>query len=330
MERYLVITDKSGDIYTLVSIIADASKVTVENVARLQKNQVLEVSRGCRLLNFDIAENDIKETRGRLDRLKPSDNIVPCIVLQELATSAGTILGYRLLNPLNYSITAMKKEDIVERQKKSSVPILQNGIIRGNCINCYPFSDFPKVIVGVKKHEPVRKVRNVKEVKNSTEDDNNFLSQFTPEQRKELALAKKDGVPIRLIADPKLSPQQMRVLWVSKAKYGSCSEYFASPKYSVDVMKFYADRLVTEQMVKECADLLNRPDFSLEKLEILYLAICEGVDYSTFIDAPTAEEMRVEYEMARAKMWGTVDAPEFGDTINNAVEFARKLKQGSK
>ena len=71
----------------------------------------------------------------------------------------------------------------------------------------------------------------------------------------------------------------MRVIWVSKSN-GALSEYFAKPCYSVDVMKFYGDRLVSPLAVKECSLMLSKPDLTLGQLTQLYLCIGDGVDYS--------------------------------------------------
>lgn len=324
MERYMIITAKQNAMCVLVEVNSDTLQIV--NKAVIRDTDIPNAVRGCRPINFSIENGVLKESMGSFERLKVKDGIRPCIVLQELTTSVGTIMGYRLFNPANYSIVALKKEDIIARQSKSSIPILQNGIIRGNKVSCYPNSPFPKFIIGTKTRTSAKKVKLSGGSKEETQHNSNLLNQsmFTPEQRRELSLAKKDGVSLKLIANPDLSPEQMRVLWVSKKK-GAYSEYFASPRYSVEVMKFYADRLVTQQMVKECGDLLSRPDYDVNRLSELYLAVCEGVDYSSFIDMKSADEMRVQREKLRSKLWDTkIEEDEY---INSAVKFAEKLKK---
>ena len=324
MERYVAITSVSNKMYNLVEINSDTLQI-VRNVT-VDDNSILYAVSGCRPINFSIRAGVVVDSTGSFDRLKIRAGVTPHIVVQELATSVGTIVGYRLLNPYNFNIIALKKEDIIARQSKSDVPLLQNGIIRGNKVNCYKYSKFPRYVIGTKTRTATKKHKNVVDRNMSTSETNEFLSKFSPEQRRELSLAKKDGVPIRLIANPDLSPKQMRVLWVSK-KNGAYSEYFSSPKYSEEVMKFYADRLITQQMVRECSDLLSRPDYGVDKLTELYLAVCEGIDYSSFIDADTAEEMYVERERLRKNLWGS-SLTMSGDYINDAVKFAEKLKRG--
>lgn len=325
MERYVAIVAKSDKMYVLVEINSDTLQVQNLGKGVYRDIEIPNAIIGCRPVNFSIENGVPSDTMGNFSRLEIKDGVTPHIVIQELATSLGTIVGYRILNPYNKSIIALKKEDIIARQAKSSVPLLQNGIIRGNKISCYPNSPFPRFIIGTKTRTAVKKPKLPSEKQEEAKQNNDLLSKFTPEQRRELSLAKKDGIDIRLIANPELSPEQMRALWVSKKK-GAYSEYFASPKYSVEVMKFYADRLVTQQIVKECSDLLSRPSYGVDKLTELYLAVCEGIDYSSFIDETDAEAMYIKREKLRSNLWGT--SHNSGDYINNAVKFAEKLKKG--
>ena len=325
MERYVAIVAKSNIMYVLVEINSDTLQVQSLGKGVYRDIEIPNAVVGCRPINFSIKNGVLSSTMGNFDRLDIKDGFTPHIVVQELATSVGTIVGYRLLNPCTKSIVALKKEDIIARQSKASVPLLQNGIIRGNKISCYPGSPFPRFIIGTKTRTAVKKPKLPSNDQKDAKQNNDFLSKFTPEQRREIALAKKDGIDIRLIANPELSPEQMRVLWVSKKK-GAYSEYFASPKYSVEVMKFYADRLVSQKIVRECSDLLARPEYTVDKLTELYLAVCEGIDYSSFIDEADAEAMYVQREKLRSKLWGSLH--DSGDYINNAVKFAEKLKRG--
>lgn len=321
---YMAIVAKDNNLFTFVDI--DSNSLTVVRRATVTEPYIIPETRGKILLNFSIDENRrVAETQGSFDRLSVKDGTTPHIVVQELATSVGTIVGYRLLNPQTNMIFALKKEDIIKRQSSSSVPLLQNGIIRGNKINCYSHSKFPRFIIGTRTRTAVRRPKVVDEKKVQAAKNNDFLSQFSPEQRRELSKAKSNDIDIRLIANPNLSSEQMRVLWISK-KNGAYSEYFAKPEYSVDVMKFYADRLVTQQMVKECADLLARPSYSVDKLSELYLAVCEGIDYSSFLDADNAEEMYVQRERLREDLWGSSVSD--SDYVNDAVKLAEKLKRG--
>ena len=340
MKGYIAITSKqkisTGEILYTYAVI-DYANLSVVRYASVDEYNVGMVTRGYDVqpinFSFDYNNGKICETHGNLDRLTPREGIQPMIVVQELATSVGTIVGYRLLNPVSLQVFAVKKEDILIRQQKSNIPLLQNGIIRGNKINCYKDCKFPRFIIGTKTRSAVKKPKNLSNKLSTgnvdTQNKDNILSKFSPAQRREISMAKSDGVDIRLLLNPELSPEQMRVIWVSK-KRGVYSEYFAKPEYSVDVMKFYADKLLTQKIVKECADLLSRPSYGVDKLTELYLSVCEGVDYSSYIDADSAEKMYVERKKLSTQLWGKSSSIHNieGDIINKSSKFAQKVKKG--
>lgn len=327
MSNYIAIVGKQDDKYAVA--IIDSNNYTVIDRRVVRSYEIQGISNGCRPINFTINNGAVAETMGNLDRLKSKEGIQPHIVVEELATQSGRIVGYRLFNPVNNNIFSIKKEEILKRQENSAVPLLQNGIIRGNKINCYSHSNFPRFIIGTKTRTAAHKVKPIKsEVSEDSKDKVIKSDNFSIDQKRELKMAKKEGIDIRFLLNPNLTPQQMRVLWVAKKK-GAYSEYFAKPEYSVEVMKFYADRLMTKKMVSDCADLLNRTDYSLDKLVELYLAVCDGIDYSSFINADTAEEMFTERERLKEELWGNSYVFS-GDEVNKAVAFAKKLKNSKK
>ncbi len=125
-------------------------------------------------------------------------------------------------------------------------------------------------------------------VQSSTETKNSHTKpakKLTDEQRQEVLLCKKNGIDPRLLKNSKLTPKQMRILWVSK-KSGAFSEYFANPALSEDTMKFYADILKDKESVKECKQLLDHPELSTDELRELYYSLCEGVDIKDLIGLP--------------------------------------------
>lgn len=333
MEGFVAITSKSNEMYILIFINNEGLTAIGKKIVR--EYDLPQAIRGYKPINFSIQNGRVVESMGSLERLQAKDGVQPLIVVQELATSVGTIVGYRLLDPVRYSIVAKQKKDIISLQAKSSIPTLQNGIIRGNKVNCYPNSAFSRFTIGARTRSAVKKpVLQAKEqvkqeAKESSKPRGISLDQFTPEQRKELSLAKHEGIDLRLIANPKLSPQQMRVLWVSKKK-GAYSEYFARPEYSVEAMTFYADRLMTKNAVKECSDLLSKPSYDVPRLTELYLAVCEGVDYSSFLNDSSAEDMYVKRETLRNKLWCNENKSKISDSeyINSGVRLADKLKRG--
>ena len=73
------------------------------------------------------------------------------------------------------------------------------------------------------------------------------------------------------------------------------SESFAKPYYSVDVMKFYADRLYTEQVVNSCKPMLSHPELGVDELSELYHCIILGVPYEDLV-GKNADEISLERE----------------------------------
>lgn len=283
--------------------------------------------------SVDKGTGKIKETMGSFSRL--SDKTF--IVLQELSTKTGTIVGYRLLNPSNGSIIAKKKEDIVAYASKSDKPLLQNGIIRSGRVNCYPDSPFQKCIIGVKKKPAVRKPEHIRKVPEDVNKVNpeskptsgaDLLSQFSKEQKKELALAKKNGVNLRIIANPKLTPEQMRVIWLAK-KDGVYSEYFANPEMSVDCMKLYSAVLTSKRMVKECSLLLSKPELEYSCLYELYASLASGLDYTQWIGLD-ASNIREKREIAEKTLWDTDDEVSSKESdMLGAKRFVRRLARST-
>lgn len=329
MEKYLAVVNRSGSKLCVIEISSETLTCTNKYIVDKSEVGLLIQKVGGRPLNFGVENNVFKESAGNLDRLFFKDGIQPHIVIQEMSTKAGRIVGYRLLNPCNLNIVPMQKEVILKKQETTSVPLLQNGIIRGNAVSCFPNQPFPKFIIGTATKTAVKKPKLVSEEHLATpEKKEDILSKFTPEQRRELSKARSNNIDIRFMLNPELSTEQMRVLWVSKKK-GVYSEYFAKPEYSVEVMKFYADRLLTQRVVKECSDLLARPRLSVTQLTELYLAICEGVDYSSFIDFSNAKDMYVKRLELRDKLWTPKESKASvfdAEFINSGVKLAEKLK----
>lgn len=236
------------------------------------------VQNSLRPINFDVDRHmSIEENSGDFKRLA-KDGFV---VLAEIKSKAGRNLGYRLVRCADYAVLNFKTEDIVNQAKARKTPLLHNGIIRNDTVNCYPRHKFPVITVSGADARGRVKKPTVTKLKSTTHEKPK--SEFTKEQLAEIKACKSRGVDSRLIENPDLSPEQMRVLWVSKSK-GAFSEYFASADYSVEVMKFYADRFYDKKIVEECSVMLSKPSLSVSQLAELYLCIGDGVDYTDFLD----------------------------------------------
>ena len=233
---------------------------------------------------------------GSFERLMPIDrnsvkstNELTCsnIVLNEIQSSKRKTLGYRVLNSDTLLISNVKTDDLIALEKYHNMPILQNGIIRNDSVNCYPHHPFKVTIINIDKKP--RKVNNSELKKNNNQKpvmQNNVQKavrkKFDKNQNKELEACKKAGIDPKLISNPNLSNKQMRVIWMSK-KNGAKSEVFNKPEYSVDSMKFYADIIYTNEDEKVCKEMLKHPELSVSELNELYDCVLDGVDYKDFI-----------------------------------------------
>lgn len=326
---YLVITgvDKKTSTYhsvlvepTAFTVSTDYGFVPEETIVRF-----LSSNHNVAALNFSLDRNGkIQQNCGDFSRFSKRGSAV---VLAEIKTRGGRILGYRLLSCANNAVVNTKLEDILARERAYSTSgehFLQNGIIRNNTVNCYPQKPFP-VIQTDMKHGAAKKAVEEPRQPKAVQPKKAVAKQedFSKEQLQELTRCKNAGVNPVFITNPKLSPAQMRVLWVAKSK-GCMAESFADPKYSTDAMKFYADRLYDKQTVADCSDLLAHPELGVEELGELYTCVCQGVPCSQFIGM-SATDIDVKREMEVAKYWGSIDSFD-SDYLEKAANVARRMK----
>ena len=273
-------------------------------------------------INFSIDRNKkIVMNCGDFKRFSKNGSAV---VLAEVKTRGGKTLGYRLLSCASSVALNLKTQEIIQREEAygSEEHFLQNGIVRNKTVNCYPLKPFPVIIANSdnKAHRMTKQSDNAMDTKvNKTTEK----LEFTQEQLNEIALCDKNGINSRFIRNPKLSPQQMRVLWVSKSK-GCLSEAFANPAISTDAMKFYADRLYDKKTVEDCRELLKHPELSVPELTELFMCICEGIPYEKYI-GKSAIDISVQRETEVSNYWGS--SKNFDtDYYEKALNVARKIK----
>jgi len=249
-------------------------------------------------INFkvDEATSAIVECCGVFDRLQSKNGIVPCVILSEMRSSI-RLLGYIVLSK-NGSISRVRRDDVYsqcETARVRGVSFIQNGIYRDadgvKSISCYPYRPFDVHMVDSTRKEVVRQPADDKRVaKPKTEPV------YTKAQLLELKSAKEKGVDTRCIENPKLSPEQMHILWIAK-RNGRAVELFTSPKYAPDTMRFFAKTVLSKSMYKTYYDMFNA-DYDAEQVEQLYYGISEGLDYSQYanpsISAKRMSEKRSE------------------------------------
>ena len=88
---------------------------------------------------------------------------------------------------------------------------------------------------------------------------------FSDKQKVELKLADSEGLKA-LIYNPNLTPDQMRVLWMSKLR-GSKAEAYKNPAIPVDSMKWYSNNLKHNLDVQDYKFCLSHPELTVGQLE---------------------------------------------------------------
>lgn len=276
----------------------------------------LTVQYGVKPLNYSVDRNGIVAMDcGKFSRLK-ADNCG--VVLAKIVSArAGRTLGFRVLSTSTLSIVNLRESEIIAREKSIGRAFLQNAIVRNDAVSCFQGHEFDivKIADSTKKPEKHKKNPNPEEVQLPGKKDKHL--QFTEEQMREIEQCRSNGVNVQLIYNAKYTPEQMHILWTAE-KRGAVVSAFSSPSYPADVMQFYADRLLTNKIAKECGSMLSDKNLSVEQLSELYLCICEGVAYTDLIGKP-AYEVQVERELRKKKFWGGFD--EF-DNYDKAVKYA--------
>ena len=317
-------------------VISDDGGFNVTAFKTCSEEEVVLASRnlGLKLLNFSIdRDGSIKQDCGSFSRFHKDGVFVVIAVIKK---RSGKVVGYRLLNSLNNTIVNQKVEDIVYLEKMQGRPVLQNAMVRGGTVCCYPCHRFPEMVIAKparknsKKSTPKEQEKEVKAPKQvARPQPASNTSKFSDSQKKEIITCRKHGINSDFIENPELSAQQMRVLWVSKSK-GCYSEEFASPKYNFEVMKFYADRLFSEKAVENCRPMLSNPSLTVEQLQALYECLLEGVDITNLAsENKTADELYY-IRADKALEWNAPqDIPEQvfqDDVLTKAVSYARKVR----
>ena len=275
--------DNSTKVYHIVGV---DSGYNCSRIINATDDIVLKLAtRGIKPINFDIDKNTFKvvESCGAFSRLKTVAGVSPRIIISEIVTSTGRSVSYVVMDTLG-RIANVRRDDLIKLchlAKARNVPFLQNGIFRvvdgSEQIVGYPSHPFIRVVL-----KTAKKVSAPKKVEMRGKQQELVKEQYTKEQLHELKLAKEKGVNIHLISDNKLSPQQMRVLWVSKSN-GMASEYFANKDFSVEAMKFFADRLINKKVFEDCKSIM-KPCYNVGQLTELYLGIYSGIDYTSYAD----------------------------------------------
>lgn len=263
-------------------------------------------SQGYKTLNYSIVNGEVLQDNGSFTRFDNCD----FIVIAQLVSHRGSVLGYRFYNVKTGALANFPVKQVKDFIKSCDIgaQLFQNAIIRNDALCAYPNKPFISIPWFTKTRERAEKPAEQKPVK---KNGSSPMNRYTPEQIREMYQCREDGIDTSLISDPNLSRQQMRILRIAK-KNGALAEHFNSAKYSPEVMKFYADRLVDEDLVLQCRDLLSHPELSVKQLTNLMDCIYAGVPYQDLLES-TPEEIylaRLERDKGLWTSFKKVDATE--------------------
>lgn len=268
-----------------------------------EEDIIRTIGLGAKWLNIKLESNKIKGSAGSLQRFDGSHK--PLVIISQLIDSTDKILGYKVATYDGKVKNIAIKELIAYGNritKANGVPI-QNAIFvpeestKKAHYKAYPSCQFISEMIQ-RKTETKTAVNRVPLQRN--EKTLNKLDEiYTPEQIAELREGKKNGVEIRVYANPALSAQQMRALRKGLQK-GINVKPFASVEYSPESMRWYiSDR----EAGIDIRPYLN-PAYTIEQLSEISLAAEEGLDLSVIADVKKSPNDMAEIrERIEHKIW---------------------------
>lgn len=258
------------------------------------------------ILNIGFENNKITGKSAALTRFNSNKNHHPFLIISQIQNKANNnIIGYKIATYDGKVKNISLKEMIAygNRATKQGLIPVQNAIFvpQENDKKAH-FKSYPNMqfIVetydsGKNKYTDNRRVQtksNEKALVKASEI-------FTKEQMYQLGLGKKNGVDIRIYANPKLSAEQMEVLREGLQDKVNVKP-FAFPEYTRDCMLSYICDLKNGLDIKKYLS----PKYCLGQLFQLSLANEQGLNISKISNPSlTAEEMTEIRERLEANIW---------------------------
>lgn len=280
-------------------------------IARLTENQLIR-NLACYLRgkgevkfgNFKVSYVPYKVIQepasfARFDKL--SDNSCGVVILSKIVKEDESTMGYKVAsisNGQSFRVTNVtekellayckrfmvkkEKQESISNKKLNSAPI-QNAMVKINkeqnkfFISAYPGEQFIKEYykVNTNKYSEAHKAKADNKIDKKKDNLDALKKIYTDDQIKELMIGSKQGLKIKLYANPKLSAQQMKVLRSGLEK-GLDISYIAFPEYEHTCMRSYILDMENGINIKQ---YLN-PKYSYEQLSELSLAADLGLDIS--------------------------------------------------
>lgn len=240
--------------------------------------------------NFEIAGNNLKMIEGSLDRYTIKNGSSVVVILNELRSNdTDECIGYSVIrfNGKQTQVTRITLQNIKNYCLKSkmagnNVPIANGQYVqttkdgKGNTkvdhIRSYRPEGYPVEHLNVNVKNANAHKADISHNKTAS-GVQKFKELFTQEQLKELVDAKRNNVNIKIIANPKLSAEQMHIIWTTEAEKLP-GRKFASHLYSVEQMEFLKSELEDGFEI----DFMLNPLYNTEQMTQLSLAHDYNID----------------------------------------------------
>lgn len=280
------------------------------NCTMMSEQQILgALSAGWNFLNV-TAEKDAKgviKVKGKsasLDRFN-STNHKPSVIISQIQSSEGKLLGYKIANYEGNVKNVVLKEMIAygNRATKAGATPVQNAIFvpaeegRSAHFKSYPNCNFITEVIKSNKntHTEVR-TPNIQQNKKTL---SRLEEIYNPSQIRQLKLGKQEGLNIKIYANPALTAEQMEVLRTGLSHKVNIRP-LAFPEFNVNLMRQYIDDLENGLDIRK---YLN-PKYKLEQVAQLSLAAEEGLDLSKMSNPKlSATEMSEIRERLERNIW---------------------------
>lgn len=333
--NYGIVHAIKDDLVMLAIYAREENKVVYNGALNINLLAKAPMQMGFKPLNFSVENGNLVQDVGKFSRLNAPHKVF--IVLAELRSQGGRCLGYRCLEAGTCRIGNIKREDIISQQSqiKTRTSMLQNAIIRDGKVNCYPNHPFRKIVVGARSRRVSELVKGVSERLQESKDTQKAekrepLKGVPKQVSKDMYSQKAEKLfgDASFISDKRLSPEQ-KVMLIEAKKRGVPVEYINNPEYSNDVMCFYADNIVSEELAKDCSRFLQNPKLSLEQVQELYQCASVGIDYSDICDENLSpSDMSIIRSRRYMQMWGDLETvpPVDEELIDKCLSYAEVVR----
>ena len=312
-----IVTNQNGKAYNVIQAVGTFAEIKtpsgIKEIANseawkfsrctLNESQIIEsLKAGNTWINASIDKGKLGGNGASLTRFT-SNTVRPLVILSQITDGNSRVLGYRVIY-YNGDVAAVPLKKMIEfgnvTTNKKGIPV-QNAIFvpsdekQTAHYKTYPNKQFIEEIYRHNKNKNTVKPARVTEKKN--EKNLSSLEEiFTKEQIRELKTGKRNGVNVRIYANPALSPEQMAELRKGLEK-GVDVRCLANPQFSPQLMKYYIADLKYGANIKS---YLN-PEYTLAQLAEVSTAYFNGLDISQLSD-PKLSARQMEEISTRLKL----------------------------